>query len=152
MIDRIIDIYEKQNSIYSEIIDILSNIKAENKYTEYSIVLDMISDKLLKIDELTRKLEGLKIEYVKTKKISSFVGKEIVKVETESKYVKLKQIIKELSGSIILAKKLQDNVIVNINKESAAETKSTCNGLNTYIKRMKEKENYHENTYFDMKK
>ncbi len=152
MIDKVIDIYEKQNSIYSEITDILSNIKPENKFIEYSIVLDMISDKLLKIDELTRKLEELKNEYVRMKGISSFIGKEIVKVETESKYVKLKQIVKELSENIILAKKLQDNFIVNINKDSAAGTKSTCNGLNTYIKRMKEKENYHKNAYFDIQK
>lgn len=152
MIDKIIDIYEIQNSIYSEMTDILSNIKPENKFIEYSIVLDMISDKLLKIDELTRKLEELKNEYVRMKGISGFIGKEIVKVETESKYVRLKQIVKELSENIILAKKLQDNVIVNINKEFAAETKSTCNGLNTYIKRMKEKENNRKNTYFDIQK
>lgn len=152
MIDKIIDIYEKQNSIYSEITDILSNIKPENKCTEYGIVLDMISDKLLKADELTRKVEELKNEYVRMKGISGFVGKEIVKVETESKYVKLRQIIKELSENIILAKKLQDNVIVNITKEYAAETKSPGNGLNTYIKNMKKKECYHKNAYFDMKK
>lgn len=152
MIDKIIYIYEKQNIIYSEITDILSNIKPENKCTEYSIALDMISDKLLNIDELTVKLEELKNEYVIMKGISGFVGKEIVKVETESKYVKLKQIIKELSENIILSKKLQDKVIVNINKESAAETKSSGNGLNNYTKRMKEKENYHKNPYFDMKK
>lgn len=152
MIDRIIDIYEKQNSIYSEITDILSNIKPENKCTEYSIVLNMISDKLLKIDELTSELEELKIEYVKMKKISGFIGKEIIKVETESKYSKLKQVVNELSEKIVLAKKLQDKVMVDIPKGSAAEPKSTGNGLNTYIKKMKEKENNHKNAYFDMKK
>lgn len=149
--DLIIKMYEKQNSLYSEIFEVLNN-KAINNYSDYKMIFFNINDKLGEIDELNKNTDVFKNEYVKMKGISNFNGKEIVRVEDEEKYLKLKKVIEELSDKIILVKKLQDNFIVNFKKRTIGSCKSSNSALNIYIQKMKDKENNHKNTYFDMKK
>lgn len=151
MMDLIIKMYEKQNSLYSEIFEVLNN-KADNNCSDYKTILFSIKNKLDEIDRLNKNTDVLKNEYVKMKGISEFIGKEIVGVEEKEKYLKLKKVIEELSDKIVLVKKLQDNFIVDFKKGTIGLRKSSNSALNIYNQSMKDKENNHKNAYFDIQK
>lgn len=151
MIDKIINMYEAQFRLYDEAFEFLNDAERKS-YSDYKAVLNKVEEIFEKIHILNEELNAAKDEYLKIKGIPCFIGREIYRVEEKEKYLELKKVIEAVREKIKITKKLQDNFIANINKQNIEGSKVSNNGLDIYIKKIKEKDSLQKNTYFDKTK
>lgn len=119
MLDEIQDIYKSQYEIYCSIYDRMLEFDVEDfDYEKYKIEMQNIDFELNIIKKQYEKLEQLKQIYVVKNNIEDFTGEEIKKVEDEKTFADFKSAIDALSQKIIDVKKLQDKLILRMNKET----------------------------------
>lgn len=119
MLDEIQDIYKSQFKIYCSIYDKMLGFDVEDfDYEKYKIEMQNIDFELNIIKKQYEKLEQLKQIYAVKNNIEDFTGDEIKKVEDEKTFADFKSAIDALSQKIIDVKKLQDKLILRMNKET----------------------------------
>lgn len=137
MIDAIIELYNEELNYYNKINEVLKKIDNKN----YSSFND-ISDILVKIEDINKRINTLKDDYIKENNIQEFNKECIIKTDGVEKYTILKNTIDSLIDITAFMKKRQDIIIKDIQNDYCGfkNTKSSKDGINIYNKNMKNME------------
>lgn len=139
MIDAIIALYNEELDYYSKINEIINEI--ENKDYDilvYNSAFKDVSDILTKIEDINKRVNIIKDNYIKENNIKEFSKECIIKAEGDEKYTILKETVENLVNAAASAKKKQDKIIIRIQKNYhwCKNAKSNIEGIKIYNKNM----------------
>lgn len=129
MIDNIIELYNEELIYYNKINEVLNKIDNKN----YSLFND-ISDILINIEDINKRINILKDDYIKENNIKEFKKECIIKADGVEKYTILKNTIDSLIDIMASVKKRQDMIIKDIQNAyfKFKNTKSNIEGIKIY--------------------